>query len=58
MSESKPYCVDLDGISVSSSSTEGMLKMCCAVQMDMQVFSPSGGFDEGADHVHWQNWAA
>lgn len=27
-------------------------------QLDMQVFHPSAGFDEGADHVEWQSWGA
>ena len=29
-----------------------------AAQIDMHVFSPSGSFDEGADHVQWMSWAA
>ena len=29
-----------------------------AVQIDMQVFHPSQGFDEGADQLQWQSWAA
>ena len=29
-----------------------------AAQIDMHVFSPSGSFDEGADHVQWKSWAA
>ena len=29
----------------------GLLTGATAVQIDMQVFNPSSGFDEGADHV-------
>ena len=36
----------------------GLLTGATTVQIDMQVFSPSSGFDEGADHVQWQSWAA
>ena len=25
-------------------------------QLEMQVFTPSAGFDEGADPVEWQSW--
>ena len=27
-----------------------------AVQMDMRVMGPTGGFDEGADAEQWQHW--
>jgi hypothetical protein len=29
-----------------------------SLQLEMQVFSPSAGFDEGADHGEWQSWGA
>lgn len=35
-----------------------VVSACVAAQLEMQVFTLSGGFDEGADHVQWQSWAA